>query len=226
MKLAIDSSQSSGSIAISVQDKLVYSAFFDIRITHSETLMPVLDGAMQLCGYQPGDIEEIYVCLGPGSFTGLRIGLATCKGIAFAQGIPVYGFSSLEMAALPAVLAEKPILSVIDAKMQEVYVAGFNSNLETTIAPCVITPKSIADLEIEGYLVNGSGIPQISAVIQDAGLQVRYVPQYLRQLKAEMLFELPRYISAQIFSKKDLANLEPLYIRESTAQIKAAKLKP
>ncbi len=226
MKLAIDSSQSSGSIAIIDKDRLLYSAFFDIRITHSETLMPALDSAMSMCGFQPKDIEELYVCLGPGSFTGLRIGLATCKGIAFAGDIPVFGYSSLEMAALPCVIAGKPILSVIDAKMQEVYVAGFNAELKPTISARVISPKSVADLDIEGYIITGSGVPQVSGILQEAGIRVCYAPPYLHQLKAEMLFELPRYISPNVYQGKDLANLEPLYIRESTAQIRASTPKP
>jgi len=222
LKLAIDSSQSSGSIAIQDKDKLLYSAFFDIRVTHSETLMPALDYAMKLCGFLPKDIEGIFVCLGPGSFTGLRIGLATAKGIAYAQNIPVYGYSSLEMAAMPCVVAMKPILTVIDAKMKELYVAGFTSELRPTIEPCVISPQRVTELNIEGHILSGSGVPQIIDIMEESGVQTSYAPPYFRQIKAEMLFELSRYISPRVYAGKDLADLEPLYIRESTAQIRAS----
>ena len=79
MKLALDTSQSSGSIALSEAGKLLYSAYFDIRVTHSETLMPAIDSALKVCGKSPQDLVELLVCIGPGSFTGLRIGLATVK---------------------------------------------------------------------------------------------------------------------------------------------------
>lgn len=220
MKLAIDSSQTSGSIAIHDGVRLVYSAFFDIRITHSETLMPVLDAAMKLCGYRPQDINELYICLGPGSFTGLRIGLATAKGIAYAQDIPVLGFSSLELAALPFTISGKKIISVIDAKMQEVYAAGFDVDLSSTILPCVTTPKEILNWDTNGYVFCGSGVPRISEIASSSDITLDYAPPYYHQLKAEYLFELSRYIAPRVHQGDALADLEPFYIRESTAQMR------
>ncbi|HNQ44051.1 MAG TPA: tRNA (adenosine(37)-N6)-threonylcarbamoyltransferase complex dimerization subunit type 1 TsaB, partial [Candidatus Cloacimonadota bacterium] len=117
MILALDSSQSAGSLALMDAGRLVYSAWFDIRITHSETLMPQLDAAFKLCGYSQKDLSGIVLCNGPGSFTGLRIGLATAKGIAFGLGIPVTTFNSLQLAALNCLPAGTNILALIDAKM-------------------------------------------------------------------------------------------------------------
>jgi tRNA threonylcarbamoyladenosine biosynthesis protein TsaB len=220
LKLALDCSQSSGSIALSDKERILYSAFFDIRITHSETLMPVLDAAMKLCGYQPQDIEEIYVCLGPGSFTGLRIGLSTAKGIAFAHNLRVLAFSSLELTALPCVISGKNILSLIDAKMKEVYLAGFDERLQPTIPPCVISPGDIVNYKIQDYILTGSGTGAVASVLQSANIEAFIAPVYLHHPKAELLFELEQYTHPKIYQGKDLADLEPLYIRDSTAQIK------
>jgi len=220
LKLALDSSQTSGSIAISANDRVIYSAYLDIRITHSETLMPALDSAMRTCGFSPQDIEELYVCLGPGSFTGLRIGLATAKGIAYAQDIPVYGFSSLELAALPCTISGKNILSLIDARMSEVYAAGFNANLQPTIPACVTSPEAILDWDISDFIPCGNGIAIVEKAFCSAGKDLPKSPGFLRRLRAEMLFDLPKYIEGQKYSGQGLAELEPLYIRQSTAQIR------
>ena len=102
MKLALDSSQNFGSIALAGQGKLIYSSFFSISITHSETLMPQVDYALKFCGCKPSDLEAVYFSQGPGSFTGLRIGLATWKGLAYANRRPIAGVSSLAAMAMGA----------------------------------------------------------------------------------------------------------------------------
>lgn len=223
MKLAIDSSQSSGSIAISDQGRLLYSAFFDIRITHSETLMPTLDSAMKLCGFTPEDIEEISVCLGPGSFTGLRIGLATAKGIAFARGIDVLGYNSLELAAVPCLITGKRILTLIDAKMKELYAAAFDEKLNCIVSPRVISPTDILDWDINSSILTGSAVPQVRKLLEDKGIMAEYAPDFMLAPKAELLFSLPAYLKPRVYSGLSLADLEPLYIRKSTAQIRAKR---
>ena len=77
ISLAIDTSNSSGSIALMKNRELLFSSFFNIKITHSETLMPEIDRALSLCNLETTDLDEILIAIGPGSFTGLRIGLAT-----------------------------------------------------------------------------------------------------------------------------------------------------
>ncbi|HPF08199.1 MAG: tRNA (adenosine(37)-N6)-threonylcarbamoyltransferase complex dimerization subunit type 1 TsaB [Candidatus Cloacimonetes bacterium] len=219
MKVAIDSSQSSGSVAIHDGLHLLYSSYFDIRITHSETLMPELDRALQMCGAKPADITEVYVCSGPGSFTGLRIGIATAKGIAYGLNVPVISYNSLEMAALSCYSRSSRILSVIDAKMQEVYAALYDVDFQELIAPCVLKPEELLSWPLQGSLVCGSAAAILEPFADEYQLQITC--QAHRIPKAELLFYLSEYRDPKIYADDDLAQLEPTYLRESTAQIKA-----
>jgi len=220
LKLALDTSQSSGSIALATVDQLLYSAYFDLRVTHSETLMPAIDAALKACKASPKQLSQLYVCMGPGSFTGLRIGLATVKGIAYALGIPVLGYTSLHLAALPCGIANRKILSVIDAKMKEIYAAMYNPDLSILHEPRVLSPDAILEWDLQDCIVTGSGTEIVRKVLEEAGKKVSYAPQYFRIPRAEALYSLAELVPAQNYDQVTLAELEPLYLRESTAQIK------
>lgn len=220
MKLALDTSQTSGSIALADADKLLYSAYFDLRITHSETLMPAIDAAIKTCKARPEDISELYVCMGPGSFTGLRIGLATAKGIAYGRDLPVYGFDALRMTAFPCMLSGKKILAVIDARMKQIYAALFNPDLSILQAPSVLDPQELLDWDLSAAVVTGSAAALVRPMLEEAELGLSYAPRYFRIPKAEVLFSLAALLPSQSFRGKELFDLEPLYLRESTAQIK------
>ncbi len=225
MRLALDTSQRSGSIALADAQKLLYSAYFDLRITHSETLMPQIDHALKICGLSPEDLSEIYVCIGPGSFTGLRIGLATAKGIAFALKIPVITGDSLQLTALPCLISGRKILSVIDARMKEVYAALYDHQLNEIVPPQVITPSELAKWDLSDSIVIGSGTELLKPILEQSGLALDFAPGYYQVPKAEGLFDLALISPPDIYYKDELAELEPLYLRESTAQIKRRKSK-
>ncbi|HRY84152.1 MAG TPA: tRNA (adenosine(37)-N6)-threonylcarbamoyltransferase complex dimerization subunit type 1 TsaB, partial [Candidatus Cloacimonadota bacterium] len=116
MLLALDCSQNYGSLALLEAGVLIYSAYFDLRVTHSETLLPALDHALKLLGKKPAELEAILLSNGPGSFTGLRIGLATAKGLALGLQIPIYPYDSLQMMAVAALGMNSSILVAVDAK--------------------------------------------------------------------------------------------------------------
>lgn len=223
MKLALDTSQNSGSIALSEAGKLLYSAYFDIRVTHSETLMPAIDNALKVCGKSPRDLSELFVCIGPGSFTGLRIGLATIKGIAYGLGIPVKAYNSLQLSALPCTIGCKNILSVIDARMKEVYAALYYPDLSIIQAPGTFSPLDIHDWDFENAIITGNGADIIRKSLEAEGIKAEYAPDYFCIPKAEGLFSLASLLPSPSYEGEALAELEPLYLRESTAQIKRRK---
>ena len=227
MKLALDTSQSSGSIALSDAGQLLYSAYFDIRVTHSETLMPVIDSAIRLCGKSPRELSELLVCISPGSFTGLRIGLATVKGIAYGLGIPVQAYNSLQLSALPCTISGKSILSVIDARMKEIYAALYHPDLSIIRAPRVMSPKDILTWDITGAIITGSGTQLIRKTLEDKGIAAEYAPDFFRIPRAEGLFSLAELLPSASYAADALSELEPLYLRESSAQVKRQrKLSP
>lgn len=219
LKLALDTTLSSGSIALFEQERVLYSAYFDIRITHSETLMPAIDHALRFCGRGKEALKEVYVCSGPGSFTGLRIGLATAKGIAFGLGIPVYAWNSLELAALGASGLDKCILAVIDAKMKEVYYALYDSQLHELIPPRVDKPEALARLDMDKFILCGSGTALVKPILEAAGKKFWQLDPLFHIPNAAGLFALEKLLPEKHIAQ-DLTALEPLYIRDSTAQIK------
>ncbi len=219
MKLALDTSQSSGSIALWDSERVIYSACFDISITHSETLMPQVDAALKFCGFQPADIGAVYLANGPGSFTGLRIGLATAKGIAYGLKIPLLTFSTLQLAALQRHRCGRQILAVVDAKMREVYAALYDEDLNELAAPAVCAPEQLLDWDIADAYLLGSGAKLLKPLLEEREIPFVEVPE--TPLDAAGLFILGQlFPREEVYNFGQLASLAPQYLRESTAQVR------
>jgi len=182
--------------------------------------MPAIDSALKVCGKSPQDLVELLVCIGPGSFTGLRIGLATVKGIAYGLGIPVKAYNSLQLSALPCTISGKNILSVIDARMKELYAALYQSDLGIIQAPKVLAPIDILQWDLKDAIITGSGAEIIRKVLEAEGIKAEYAPDYFCTPRAEGLFSLAAMLPTLGYEGETLSDLEPLYLRESTAQVK------
>lgn len=218
--LAIDTSNSSGSIAIMKKKELLFSSFFNIKITHSETLMPEIDRALSLCNLQTSDLNAIAFAQGPGSFTGLRIGLATAKGLAFANNLPLVPISSLKIVAMNYFGCGKNILVVQDAKMKEVYVALYTSNLEEIITPCCIKPTSLTDIVKNPTIAVGSGVALYQNHLSDnPNIEINKIIEK-NQAKAESMFSIIQIEDINPSFDFDFnSKLEPYYIRKSQAEV-------
>ena len=122
--LAVDTAGKTAGVALLQDDRLLYEVYLDGGMTHSETLMPMIDTCLKMCGLTCADIDLYAVNAGPGSFTGLRIGLAAVKGLAFPHDTPCAAVSTLEALAYSAAV-EGTLLCALDARRGEVYWAGF-----------------------------------------------------------------------------------------------------
>lgn len=219
--LAIDSSSASGSIALEQDGTLIYQCYFNIDITHSETLMPQIDTAVKFCNLAPSDIGGIVTSIGPGSFTGLRIGLATAKGIAFARKIPLLYYSTLELIAANCYGSAHPILVCLDAKMQELYSALYSPSLEPLIAPQVIKPEELIAQINDTVTIAGNKSAQIKPLLEAKGISVHPVVEHQNLPMATALFSLKKLKpQPEVYDFEAIAALEPQYLRESTAQIR------
>ncbi len=123
--LALDCSGKTASVSILQDDVLLYESFIASGHTHSETLLPLIDNALNAINLTTNDINLYAVCVGPGSFTGLRIGIATIKGLAFVHNTPCAAVSSLEALAA-CHNGTGTIISVLDARRERVYWAAFD----------------------------------------------------------------------------------------------------
>ncbi|MDR0325168.1 MAG: tRNA (adenosine(37)-N6)-threonylcarbamoyltransferase complex dimerization subunit type 1 TsaB [Oscillospiraceae bacterium] len=127
MLLAIDSSSVTASAALVRDGALVSEAFLNNGLTHSHTLAPMIDAALRNAGASPGDVTQVVVTNGPGSFTGLRIGVSTALGFASALGLPCAGVSSLMAAAYGALDYEGTVCAALDARRGQLYGAIFQA---------------------------------------------------------------------------------------------------
>ena len=126
--LGVDSSATSASAAIFKDNVLLSEVYSDTGLTHSQTLLPMIDNCMKMANVTAGDIDLIAISNGPGSFTGVRIGLATVKGIAFTKNIPCVEVSTLEGLAHNVSCFCGVICSVMDARCNQVYTAFFETD--------------------------------------------------------------------------------------------------
>lgn len=123
MLLSLDSSAVTASVALTDGDKIIKSEFVNAGLTHSETLLPMVKRVMQDVEF--GSLDGIAITAGPGSFTGVRIGVATVKGIAFEHIIPCYSVSTLEAIAYNFVDVNCYVCAVMDARRMQFYNAIF-----------------------------------------------------------------------------------------------------
>lgn len=133
----------------------------DIGRGHAEQLMGLVEHLLDAASVRYGDIGKIAVVVGPGSFTGLRVGVAAAKGLALALSVPVVGLSSLEALAEPHWHAGAAVLAVTDAKRGELYAALYAAGGSVLRAPQALAPGGLADW-LEGahggeLVVVGSG---------------------------------------------------------------------
>jgi len=212
--LAIDTHSSSGSIAISKDDKIVFVSYLDIRATHSSRLIRQIDYGLKATNILLDEIDLIVVCSGPGSFTGIRIGLSTAKGIAFGKNIPVQDISALDALAYNFFGMEKVICSFIDAKTKEIYACLYDKNLNHLINPtCVKAEKFFCNIK-EPIIIVGDNFDMIEPFLH--GINYQFALPHQNILLASTLISMAK---ARKYNFEDLSRLEPLYLRKSQAEI-------
>lgn len=149
MVLGIDSSAISAGCALVEGDKIVAESFLNTRHTHSETLLPMISGMLKSAGAALSDVEKIAVSAGPGSFTGLRIGVSTAKGLADAARKPCAAVSTLKAIAYNFVGVDGVVCACMDARRNQVYNALFKSENGAITRLCEDRAIAAADLSAE-----------------------------------------------------------------------------
>ncbi len=126
--LAFETSAKAGSVALMKEGKLLGESYNNTGLTHSQTLLKMAEDLLKSCGFTPQDVEAVAVAAGPGSFTGVRIGVAAAKGYAWAKEIPCCGVSTLEAMALSLGAYRGYVVGVMDARRSQVYTATFQAD--------------------------------------------------------------------------------------------------
>ncbi len=156
---ALDSSTASASVAVVRGEETLFLQTSDFGTTHSEKLMPLCDKAFRATGLKPGDIDLYAVCNGPGSYTGLRIGVSVIKGLALATGRPTRPVSTLKTLALAQ--PQGNIVPLLNARRGNYFCAAYR--IDEGIATEVLEPHFAHGDEIynffggEGFTLTGDG---------------------------------------------------------------------
>lgn len=171
--LAIDTALDACSVAVADGARVLASETEVIGRGHAERLVGMIETVMASSRRSFTDLGRIAVTIGPGSFTGIRVGLAAARGLALAAGKPVVGIATLDCLARQAPETGRPLLVAFDARRGECYARAFGSDREPLSGPAVLTLDAAADLASAlGADLYGSGAALIAAAAADAGLTV------------------------------------------------------
>ena len=224
--LAVETSTLMGSVAVVDGDRTLCELTLHVEETHSPQLMPAIDYVLKTVGLAPGQLDGFAVALGPGSFTGLRIGMSTVKGLAAATSKPIVGVPTLEAMAWNFPFCPHLICPLIDARMKEVYAAWFRAKAGAVVRhseDMVLPPFVLLEDVKEEVLVFGSGAQIYREEIEKImGNLVRFASPEIMGARASIVGMLA-VEKMRRHEVSDADSLEPLYIRESQAQMKARR---
>jgi tRNA threonylcarbamoyladenosine biosynthesis protein TsaB len=227
--LAIDTSTSMATVAIAVGERIAAESIFNTDRTLSARLIPEIGRLLALAGVTVADIDLFAASVGPGSFTGVRGGVATVQGLALAGGKACAGFSSLTLLAMNFPLAAHPVCSLLDARKGEVYAALFDCSATipaARISDCVLPPERFLDLlsETTGDRVVfcGDGALRYRDLIAGRmGRQALFAPFPLNTARASngAILALQAFRNGESLEP---SRLLPTYLRASEAEINRA----
>lgn len=228
MILALESSATGASVALCQGDVLVGESFQKTGLTHSQTLLPMAEALVKSCGKTWGDIKGIAVAQGPGSFTGLRIGVSAAKGLSWGRELPLVGVSTLEAMAWNLVGMVGEICCAMDARRGQIYHARFCSDGETITRLTEDEAIALSDLvlRLENHdatqIVVGDGAKLCYDALIEAGISARLAPPHLRMQKAWGVAKAaqPDFLNGTAKEGKDLV---PVYLRMSQAERERAE---
>lgn len=227
--LAIDTSTSFASIAVAVNEQIVGESLVNTNRTLSARLVPEIERLLATSGLAITDIDLFASSIGPGSFTGVRGGVATIQGLALATGKPCVGFSSLAMLAMNFALRTTPVCPLLDARKSELYAALYDCSAAIPfprINDCVLPPAAFLDqlaaMTGEPVIFVGEGAVRYHDIIAERmGDQAVFAPFPLHIPHAANGAMLARHASRH-GELLEPGQLLPLYLRASDAEMNLA----
>jgi len=231
--LAADTSTAINSVALCRDDAILAEAVIDGRRLHSERLLPTVQWLLGEAGVTLDALDLLAISIGPGSFTGLRIGAATWKGLAFANDLPLIGVPTLDaMTHLAAVRPKSYVAILLDARMKEVFYAVYrieSGHREKVISEQVGSIARFAD-EIEGlsdfdaaevsFLGDGVAVYRAALLERWPEMAVVSAAQSVPRASAVALEGLALFSAG---APSDAGMVNPVYLRKSQAEVNRDK---
>lgn len=221
--LAIDTSATAASVSLTEGKKILGEFYTNTSLTHSQTLVPMVEQVLKNTQTDVKELDYIAVNAGPGSFTGVRIGVAAAKGLAFANDLPCVSVSTLESMAYNMLGNDCVVCAVMDARCSQVYNALFRVSGDTVERLCEDRALALSDLKpelerIEGkIMLVGDGAEICFNFLSNSLSNVFLVPDNIRYQKASST-ALAAIKSINEGNTITSAELMPAYLRLPQAQ--------
>ena len=221
--LAMDTSATAASVCLATEEKIIGSFYINTALTHSQTLAPMTEQLCANAGVPLSEVEAIAVNAGPGSFTGVRIGVAAAKGLAFANDLPCVSVSTLESMAYNYFGADCVVCALMDARCAQVYNAFFRVTGDRVERLCDDRAISLADLTKalcrydETVLLVGDGAAVAFHSLEDPPANVRLAPPNVR-IQTAASVACAAFAHIQAGNTMSPAALMPVYLRLPQAQ--------
>lgn len=214
--LAVETSALAGGAALVDGDRLIGQYLLDVRLTHSERLMVAVDRLLADAGWTPRNLDGLAVAVGPGSFTGLRVGISAVKGLALALGIPIAAVPTLDAMAASLPFAALPVCPVLDARKHEVYASRYRwdgSRMRREWEYLALAPAELAERLVEPTVLLGDAAGAILSPHARLAPPTHQAPSPA----CVGLLGHARLAAGQVVGAADLV---PIYLRPSEAELK------
>ena len=224
--LTLDASSSTASVCVTRDDALLYESYLHNGRMHAAVLLPMVEDALRCAGLGLEDVDGFACVVGPGSFTGVRIGVCMVKGFAHAVGKPCCAINALEALAMNAAGFDGLVCPILDARRGQVYCAAFDVSsgrpvraLEDAALPLEVFLQKLPEGKRLAFV--GDGVPVHGEAIQSAmGDCALLFPPNLYDLRADAACVLA---SERVDSWVDGARLSPYYLRAPQAERERAE---
>jgi tRNA threonylcarbamoyladenosine biosynthesis protein TsaB len=220
--LAIETSSRIGSVALAEDGRTLAEETFPHGLEHAARIVPAIDSLTKKLGWSPGDLREIYVSAGPGSFTGLRIGITLAKTLAFATGAKIVAVPSVRVLVENVPGDAKRAIVVLDAKRDQIFTASFERDGEewNPLEPAQLSSlKEILAKSSRPMHLIGEGIPYHRKFIDPTDAGVILTDELVWRPRANVVATLG-FELARKGEFTDPMKLTPIYIRRPEAEEK------
>ncbi|MCM1291672.1 MAG: tRNA (adenosine(37)-N6)-threonylcarbamoyltransferase complex dimerization subunit type 1 TsaB [Prevotella sp.] len=217
--LNIETSSKTCSVALSEDGQILYSLEDTQGLNHATKLAPFVEKCMEELARKERKLDAVAVSNGPGSYTGLRIGLSLAKGLCFGLDIPLITLNTLEIMAVKAMFhsfewqGDEIIIPMVDARRMEVYTAGYDFSLNEVLSPgpMILDENSYSDIALTGkkLILIGDGVVKAKDILKLP--DVKYIEKGM-PVACDMVALSEKYFRERKFA--DVAYSTPTYLKE------------
>jgi tRNA threonylcarbamoyladenosine biosynthesis protein TsaB len=216
MEFSLDTSTAVCGVAVSRQGKTLAGRAWRTDLNHTKQVFTAIESVMHEAGATMPGLKAIIVAIGPGSFSGLRVGVSAAKGLAAALNLPLVGVNTMAVEAAPHAAAGLPICVILDAGRNEIAIAAYTAvagDVRERGPAAILTTDSLCDAIRERTLFCGEHLPAVQARLAERLGPLAVFPQDPGAMRQ------PRYLALLGWRKlaagevSDPATLQPLYLR-------------